>query len=161
MEIYTINKKSEEKFLRKKTADFNFSKYNKKELRELVAAMRQIMKLSSGVGLSANQIGIDASFFVAEVEEKFYAIFNPKIVKFSKEEEEIEEGCLSAPDHFGQVIRPAKVWLEGYDKGGKKIRIKAWGFLARVFQHEVDHLNGVLFVDKCKELRKIEPEKQS
>ena len=145
--------------MRKKTAHFDFSKFSKKEIREMIKAMKQIMKLAEGVGLSANQVGIDASFFVAEFEGKFYAVFNPKIVKQSEEREEQEEGCLSVPEHFGLVERAQKIWLEGFDASGKKLKIKAWGFLAKIFQHEVDHLNGALFVDKCKELHKVVKEK--
>lgn len=158
MEVLTVNNNRDEKFLRQKTAGFDFSKYSKKEIRELVRAMRLIMKAAEGIGLSANQIGINASFFVAEVEGKFYSVFNPRIMKTSEETGDFEEGCLSVPEHFGAVSRPEKIWLEGLDASGKKIKIKAWGFLARVFQHEVDHLNGVLFTDKCKELRKIAKE---
>jgi len=156
LQILTINNKVEEKFLRKKTANFDFKNFTKKDLREIIKAMRRMMKLVGGVGLSANQVGINSNFFVAELKNKFYAIFNPKIVKFSDEKELQEEGCLSVPEHFGLVERAQKVWLEGFDIDGKKIKIKAWGFLAKIFQHEVDHLSGVLFVDKCKELHKIE-----
>ena len=153
--MFTVNNKEEEKFLRKKPADFDFSKYTKKEIRELVKNMRTIMKLSDGVGLSANQIGLSLNCFVAEVENKFYAIFNPKITKSSKEVDEMEEGCLSVPNNFGMVSRADKVWLEGFDASGKKVKLKVWGFLARVFQHEVDHLSGSLFIDKCKDLRVV------
>lgn len=155
MEILTINNKKDEKFLRCKTVSFDFAKFTKKEIKHLIKTMRQMMKLAEGIGLSANQVGLDRKFFIADVENKFYAIFNPIITKVSKETNEMEEGCLSVPDHFGLVPRADKIWLEGFDANGKKMKIKAWGFLARVFQHEVDHLNGVLFVDTCKELRKI------
>ena len=117
------------------------------------------MKLSDGVGLSANQIGLNLNCFVAEVENKFYAVFNPKITKLSQEAEDMEEGCLSVPNNFGVVNRADKVWLEGLDANGKKVKFKVWGFLARVFQHEVDHLNGTLFIDKCKNLREVKNEK--
>lgn len=154
MKILTINDKKEEKFLRKKAVEFNFTEYSKKEIQELIRQMRNVMKEANGIGLSANQIGRDISFFVAQVDGKFYAIFNPQIIKISKEEIEIEEGCLSVPDVFGLVLRPEKVTLEGFDKNAKKIKIKAWGVLARVFQHEVDHLNGKLFIDRTKNLHK-------
>ncbi len=153
--LFTIDNKEEEKFLRKKPADFDFSKYSKKEIKELIKTMRTIMKLSDGIGLSANQIGLNLNCFVAEVDNKFYAIFNPKVIKLSKENDDMEEGCLSAPNNFGVVNRADKIWLESFDSNGKKIKLKVWGFLARIFQHEVDHLNGTLFVDKCKDLRKI------
>lgn len=153
MKILTIQNKTEEKFLRKPAKLFDFSKYSKKEIQELIKKMRKEMKIAQGVGLSANQIGFDIKVFVAEAPSekgamKFYAVFNPEIKSFSKEIFEIDEGCLSIPNFYGKVKRPAKIVLTGFDKNGKKIMIKAWGFLARVFQHETDHLNGVLFIDK-------------
>lgn len=150
MKILTTRNKTEEKFLRKKTKPFDFKSYPKKEIGSLIRQMRQIMKKADGIGLAANQVGLDFKMFVAEVDGKFYAIFNPEIAKTSKESDMLEEGCLSVPGDFDEVIRPAKVTLTGQDKNGKKIKIKAWGLLARVFQHEVDHLNGGLFIDKIK-----------
>ena len=155
MNIWTVNNKSEEEFLRKKVPDFDFSQHAKKEIGDLIKTMRLTMKKANGIGLSANQIGSNLKLFVAQVENKFYAVFNPRIIKYSEEKIILEEGCLSVPEMFGQTERPEKIVLEGQDISGKKIKIKAWGLLARVFQHEVDHLNGVLFVDKTKEVRKI------
>lgn len=155
IKILTINNKKEEKFLRRPTAEFDFSKYQLSKIKELIKTMRTAMKEANGIGLSANQIGIDAKVFVAQVPDnhgriKFYAIFNPIIVKTSKESEILEEGCLSVPETFGPVKRAAKIVLTGFNQYGKKIKIKAWGLLARVFQHEVDHLNGKLFIDRIK-----------
>ena len=73
----------------------------------------------------------------------------------------MEEGCLSVPEIFGAVERPEKITLEGFDTGGKKIKIKAWGLLARIFQHETDHLNGILFIDKAKNLRRYEKQEKN
>lgn len=156
MKIFTTADKTEEKFLRKPAAEFDFSRCSKKEIGELIKIMRTAMKAADGVGLSANQLGVDAKVFVARAQNKFYAVFNPKITKTSKNEAELEEGCLSVPDIFGLVKRPAKITLEGLDKNGKKIKIKAWGLLAQVFQHEVEHLNGALFIDKATNVHKIE-----
>jgi len=69
---------------------------------------------------------------------------------------ELEEGCLSVPGVWGIVSRSNRITIEGLDLNGKKIKIKAWGFLAQVFQHEIGHLNGALFIDKAKELKKTE-----
>ena len=117
--------------------------------------MRRIMQEADGIGLSANQIGLNMKIFVAKVENKFYAIFNPEIIQSSKETVNLDEGCLSIPSVYGIVKRPEKVTLKGYDQNGKSVKIKAWGFLARVFQHEVDHLNGKLFIDHTKDLYKL------
>ncbi|MST03944.1 MAG: peptide deformylase [Candidatus Pacebacteria bacterium] len=162
MEILTIESKEKEKFLRTKAKDFDFLKYSKKEIKELIAEMKKTMREADGIGLAGNQIGINARIFVAEIpgnqksRGKFYAIFNPKIAKSDGEETDFEEGCLSVPKTFGKVKRPTNVVLEGMDANGKDIKIKAWGLLARIFQHEMDHLNGSLFIDKAKEIHKIE-----
>jgi len=106
------------------------------------------MEKAEGIGLSANQINLDMRVFVAKVENKFYAIFNPQIVKKSVSEIVAEEGCLSVPQLYGEVFRPERITISGYDKNAKKLKIKAWGLLARVFQHEIDHLDGKLFIDR-------------
>jgi peptide deformylase len=171
MRVLTIENKKDEKFLRKKTADFDFKKYKKQEIRELIKTMRQTMREAHGIGLSANQIGLDLNFFVAEIPtinvsqrvhqrqsatSKFYAVFNPKITRASKEKTNLEEGCLSVPNTYGMVERPEKITFGGFDQNAKKLKIKAWGLLARVLQHEVDHLNGILFVDKATNITKVE-----
>lgn len=153
--IFTINDKKEENFLRRKVPSFDFTKHTKKEIKDLIIKMRDIMKKASGIGLSVNQIGLNSRFFIARVENKFYAVFNPEIAKESKETATMDEGCLSVPDLFGPVERAEKITLTGSDANNKKIKIKAWGLLARVFQHEIDHLNGKLFIDKAKQLYKI------
>jgi len=158
-EILKIDDKRNEKFLRQKTVKFNFKEHSPKEIRALVRSMREMMKKADGVGLSANQIGLSFRMFVAQVPDaqgkpKFYAIFNPEITKLSGETEILEEGCLSVSETWGPVERHYRLTLTGEDMNGKKLKIKAWGLLARVFQHESDHLNGGLFIDKARELRK-------
>jgi len=160
--IFTIQNRGEEKFLRKRVEDFEFSKFSQKEIQELILRMKKAMRAAKGVGLSANQIGLPLKVFVAEIPEKdggskFYAIFNPRIEKASKESTSMQEGCLSVPGIYGEVERPSRVVLKGFDKHGRSLKIKAWGLLAKVFQHEIDHLNGILFIDKAKELYTIEP----
>ena len=161
MEILTIDNKKNLKFLKRLVPETKLESLDKKELRELIRSMRALMKKYDGVGLSANQAGLDLRLFVAEVpigkngSPKFYAILNPEILRASKESALFEEGCLSIPETFGSVERSRKIILTGFDQYGKKVRIKAWGFLARVFQHEVDHLNGVLFIDRTKNAKRI------
>ena len=155
MKIVTVTDKKDEKFLRTPTKLFDFATYSKKEIRELIKTMRQSMQEAEGIGLSANQIGIDRKVFVAKVENKFYAVFNPELVQLSKEMLNLDEGCLSVPGVYGAVERPARVVLKGFDQSGKTLKIKAWGLLARVFQHEVDHLNGKLFIDKAKMVERV------
>lgn len=150
MKILTIKTGKEKRFLRRKTAEFDFKKSSPKEIRELIKRMREVMEEANGVGLAANQIGLNMKVLVAQVEGKFYAIFNPEITKISKEVETAVEGCLSVPLVVDEVTRPYRITLKGYDKTGKKLTIRAWGHLARVLQHEVDHLNGKLFIDHLK-----------
>jgi len=159
MNIFTINNKKEEKFLRQRVPIFDFKKISKKEINDLLKTMKEKMQAADGIGLSANQLGLSQRFFIAQLptpegQIKSYAIFNPEIIKFSREKEIAIEGCLSVPGLLGYVERPEKIVLTGFDKNGKKIKIKAWGLLARVFQHEIDHLNGILFIDKAKEVFK-------
>lgn len=165
LKILTISSKTEEKFLRIKTANFDFKtrstnsgqKFTKKEIDELLKRMREAMIKANGVGLSANQVGLNLRMFVYQEPDKpLKTVFNPEIVKSSKKTATIEEGCLSIPGIYGEVERPEKTILTGQDKNGRKIKIEAFGLLARIFQHEVDHLNGILFIDKAFNLRKYE-----
>ncbi len=158
--IWTINNKEQEKFLRRKASDFDFSKYDKKTIREIIKNMRLEMTKAIGLGLSANQLGLDMRLFIVKVDGKQYSIFNPIITKIYKETVLMEEGCLSVPEIYGPVERSERIVLEGFDSSNRKIKIKAWGLLARVFQHETDHLNGILFIDKAKSLHKYEMHKQ-
>jgi len=150
MRILKIENKKDKKVLRKKASVFDFNSMSKSELRELLSGMRKAMKESDGVGLAANQIGISSRFFVAEFDRKFYAIFNPEIVSVSKIQDVLEEGCLSVPGKSGEVLRSSEIVIRGYDKNGKRVKMRAWGHLARIFQHEVDHLDGRLFIDYIK-----------
>lgn len=151
MNILNVGKKDEAKILRAKAKTFDFSKFSKSEIRELVKTMRQIMQTASGIGLAANQIGLKTSMFVAKPPDgKFYTIFNPTIVKTEGKKILMEEGCLSVIGIYGVVPRYEKVTITGQDQNGKPIKIKAWGVLAHIFQHETDHLNGILYIDKAK-----------
>jgi len=147
MNLHTIENKAEEKILRRKAVPFDFSKFTKPEIRSLIKEMRLKMIEWHGIGLAANQIGMNVAVFVARSDDKFYAIFNPKITQTSEEKILLEEGCLSVPGLYGQVPRYEKLTLECQDQNGKKKKIKAWGLLAHVFQHETDHLNGKLYID--------------
>ena len=125
-EIVTIAQKKDEKFLRKKTVPFDFKKFTRKEVNELIARMRRVMHMANGIGLSANQIGLEFSVFVAEIPDahggtKFYAVFNPKIEKMDKATITFEEGCLSVPGQWGEVTRTEQIIVSGYNKMGKKV----------------------------------------
>ena len=148
LHIWLEDNKVEEKVLRQRTSLVNLNKVDKKAMKKTLAEMRRLTKEANGVGLSANQVGLSQRFFIAEFNSKYYVIFNPNLKK-QGEAVELEEGCLSTPNRWGIVKRNDKVILEGYALDGKKIKIKAWGTLAQIFQHEVDHLEGHLFIDKA------------
>ena len=140
-----------------------------RRLVDLAHEMLETMHQAQGVGLAAPQVGVLQRFFVAELPEdpddpddemggRLFILFNPEIVK-SKGEQVGLEGCLSIPGWVGEVARCEQVTVQGLDERGKKVRHKVDGYLARVFQHEIDHLDGVLFTDRLTDpstLRQVE-----
>lgn len=126
-----------------------------KELLVLVKNMIATCKVADGVGLAAPQVGRNFSLAIIYLEEMglpAFPIINPKIVKTSKEEVEMEEGCLSMPGVYGKVKRPKEITMEAYNLEGEKFTITDDTFLARVLQHEIDHLNKTLIIDKFSEV---------
>lgn len=117
-------------------------------LDRLVQDMWETMREAPGVGLAAPQIGESVRVLVAEYEENKVALVNPEIVKTSEDRELATEGCLSIPGYVGDnVPRSLAVTVKARDPKGKEVRIKAEGWFARILQHEIDHLNGVLYID--------------
>ena len=138
-------------------------------LKTLTEDMIETLHAAHGLGLAAPQIGLLQRVFVAELPEdendpqsgKPFVVINPEVVKASSKEVEGEEGCLSIPTWWGLVWRPEWVIVKAQDVNGKPVRFKVEGLLARVFQHEMDHLNGILFVDRVEspdKLWQIKPE---
>ena len=137
-------------------------------LKKLAADMLETMRHNQGVGLAAPQLGILQRIFVAEIpnpenddEEphpqsgKTYIIINPEIVNASTTLAEGEEGCLSVPGWRGLVDRPEWVHIKAQDVNGRSIKLKVDNLLARIFLHEIDHLNGVLYVDHIRDHEKL------
>jgi len=120
------------------------------EIRETIIRMYSILEASGGIGLAAPQVGLSSRLFVYRVgeDENFHALVNPKIVRRNGEETNIE-GCLSLPGLHGDVTRAARIIVVGLDENGEHVRIKAVGLKARMYQHEIDHLDGVLFIDRA------------
>ncbi len=128
-------------------------------IKQLVLDMFETMKLNNGVGLAAPQVGVLRRVIVIDItgleegkedQEQKYALINPVITEQSGEQC-IDEGCLSFPNMFGKVKRPMNITVEALNENGEKVKIKAEGLLAQAIAHEIDHLNGVLFVDIVEE----------
>ena len=121
------------------------------KLAVLLDDMVETLQVSKGVGLAAPQIGILKRVVVVLVDDKIVEIVNPKIVKKLGKQEEVE-GCLSCPGEYGITLRPQRVTVEGQNRYGENVVYDGEGITARAFCHEVDHLDGILFVDKAEEL---------
>jgi peptide deformylase len=146
-----------------------------KNLQTLIDDMIETMREAPGVGLAAPQVNISERLIVVEYGEeddeegeaqpkKLYVMINPEIVKNSEETLMGVEGCLSIPNLVGEVERHAAVQVKGLNRHGKPTKLKAEGWLARIFQHEIDHLNGILFPDRAtrvwKPQEEVEPEQE-
>ncbi len=120
------------------------------EVQRLVDDLFETMRAAKGVGLAANQVGVPRRVAVVDTGEETpppLVLVNPRIVQAGDVTETVEEGCLSIPDLYGDVERPLAVVLEALDREGRPYRIDLSGFKARAVQHEIDHLDGVLFLD--------------
>ncbi|MBI9051107.1 MAG: peptide deformylase [Anaerolineaceae bacterium] len=143
-----------------------------KKFKQLVDDMVETMRAAPGVGLAAPQVGLSKKLIVVEYAEekdeeeeeeapkKLYVVANPEIIKKSAEMEVGIEACLSVPNLIGDVERHIQIVVKGQNKNGQPIRIKAKGWLARVFQHEIDHLNGVLYTDLAEHVWQPETEEE-
>ena len=119
------------------------------EIKKLIEDMNETLDSTGGIGLAAPQVGVLKRLFVYNLGEEsngVHAIINPKIIKKAGTDEWYE-GCLSVPGLQGKVKRALKVLVTGFDENGCEVRIKADGYLARCFQHEIDHLDGIIFMD--------------
>ena len=119
-------------------------------IKELAEDMFDTMHKYDGLGLAGVQVGILKRIIVIDLYDDVskFCLINPEIVEKSEETVELEEGCLSYPNHFGKVVRSAKVKVKALDLNGKKVTLEAEGLLAQALQHEIDHLNGEVFKDK-------------
>jgi peptide deformylase len=135
------------------------------EVKKLVADMFETMYQAPGVGLAAVQVGVPKRVVTidatrGEEEKQPVALINPEIVWSSDEKSVHEEGCLSIPDFIDEVERPVKVKARFLDLDGRTIEVEAEGLFARVLQHEIDHINGVLFIDHLSKLKRGRIEKK-
>jgi len=122
------------------------------DLADTLESMFKTMAWGHGVGLAAPQVGISKRIFVMQIEgDKQRVFINPEIVSTSPELSGYEEGCLSIPGTYAELDRPAAIRIQAYNEKGRPFNLEADGFLARVIQHELDHLDGVLFTDRLPE----------
>ena len=147
-----------------------------KKFQALIDDMVETMRQAPGVGLAAPQVGISERLIVVEyaeppeegeeddevkeVKPRLYVMANPEIVKASSETVLGVEGCLSIPGLVGEVERYTMVQIKGLNRRGQPMKIKAEGWLARIFQHEIDHINGVVFPDRATRVWKPEPDEE-
>ncbi len=139
-------------------------------VRQLIDDMIETMREAPGVGLAAPQVGVSQRVIAVEYADppedpeappktpKLYVVVNPEIVRRSPELEVAVEACLSLPGYAGEVERSASVTVKGLNRHGDPFRLKAEGWLARIFQHEIDHLDGVLFIDHAESVWRVEEE---
>ena len=124
-------------------------------IQRLIDDMVETMKQANGVGLAAPQVGVSLRVIVLQMPgEEPMAIINPEIVRHNGKQE-VTEGCLSVPGYFGEIERSASVTVKGRDRQSKAIRIKGTGLMAEALEHEIDHLNGNLYIDHIQSQDKL------
>jgi peptide deformylase len=147
------------KILRQKAKEVAQKEIGSKKIKDILRRMEEILAESKeGVALAAPQIGEPLQIFVVKKltpDVGFNIFINPKIKKISQKKQIVPEGCLSVEGVYGTIKRAEKLTVEAYDEKGKKFTRGASGLLAQIIQHEMDHLNGILFVDKVIKLEKI------
>ncbi|EKE19842.1 MAG: hypothetical protein ACD_8C00098G0006 [uncultured bacterium] len=125
-----------------------------KEVQDLILSMIETMKANNGVGLASTQVGSDLRLCVIQPEDKCYVMINPQITSRSSKKVICEEGCLSFPGEFFPISRYGEVQVRYLDENGKPSKAKGKDLFARAIQHELDHLDGVLIIDRIKKTRK-------
>ena len=148
MALRKIREQGDE-ILRKKSREVNIDDITAEKNQSLIDDMLETMYHFNGVGLAAVQVGILKQIIVIDIEDEKgpYILINPKILK-TKGSKECEEGCLSFPNEYAKVIRPKELTVEALDRNGKKFSLKAKDLLAQAVAHEVDHLDGIVFIDR-------------
>lgn len=160
----------ENDILRKNSSEVPVEQIESTEIQEILQDMKDSLATQSdGVALAAPQISISKRIFIVskhvfEMQEwdgKFETIFiNPKIIKQSKDKKTMDEGCLSVRPYYGKVKRSSRATVEAFNEKGEKFEMEGSGLLAQIFQHEIDHLDGILFIDKAKNVRALPEEVQ-
>ncbi len=149
------------KELREMAREISVEEIQSDTMQTLVDNMFQTMKEENGVGLAATQIGKHIRLFVAETKKGYQAYFNPVITKTSSKMKDSEEGCLSVPGVYGIVKRHRQIRAKAFDRNGEEVEINTGGLLSVIFQHEIDHLDGILFIDRAHTVHQLTPDKES
>lgn len=154
----------ENKILREKAEELKIKDIKSLKIKKLIKEMQKTLASEKdGVALAAPQVGESIQLFIVskkifgeeENKKEIFIFINPKIIKASKKKEWLEEGCLSFKGIYGKVERYTNCTIEALNEKGEKVSRGAGGLLSQIFQHEIDHLNGILFIDKAKDLAKI------
>lgn len=165
---------AENHILREIAKEVSIKEISSLKIQKVITDMKEAMsKQKDGVAIAAPQIGVSLRIFVVsdavlkEADENYKSIgkdlvfINPEITKLSQDRHEVEEGCLSVRWKYGKVNRSIKANIKGYNELGEKVERGASGLLAQIFQHETDHLNGILFIDKATDVEDVPPEKSA
>jgi peptide deformylase len=151
MEILTLGNE----LLHQKAAPIEHLKHDSSQWNEIVRQMFDLLKKGKGIGLAGPQIGLMQRIFVVHIDgDEPRAFLNPSIIETSQETAKYEEGCLSVPGIWADVIRPKKIKVQAWNEKGRAFTMEAEGLLARVILHEYDHLEGILFIDRLPEAKK-------
>jgi peptide deformylase len=135
--------------LRQRSVEVTPKELSKPEMQMLIDDMIETMWVADGVGIAAPQVGHNIRIVIITEGSKAIAVVNPTIVKKSWRKEVAEEGCLSVPGFYGEVRRSRSVHMKALDRFGKPLDMEADGLLARIIQHEIDHIDGILFIDRA------------
>ena len=147
------------KILREKAKEVPLKDIGSEKLKKILGEMTgALYTAKDGVALAAPQIGVPLRIFIVKKEISPSIFINPKIIKMSKKKQTVNEGCLSVNGVYGTIKRAEKLTVEALDEKGRKFTRGASGFIAQIIQHEIDHLNGVLFIDEATNLLKTRKE---
>lgn len=144
--------------LRQKAKKISESEIKLPEFKKFIDQMAKAMLEQDGLGLAAPQVGVSKRLFIANTKQGPIVLINPKIIKKSWRKETDEEGCLSIPAVYGDVSRHRSLKLKALNHEGREVVLEAKGLFSRVIQHEMDHLDGVLFIDRAKKTRDMRKE---
>lgn len=150
---YEILKYPDERLL-KVSSEVDSQLFGTKELKSIVEGMFLTMRKNSGIGLAAPQVNIHKRIIVIAFDTYYYSMINPKILEISEEKHSLVEGCLSVPETNGKVIRPHRIKVEFFDTDGNRHELIAEDLLSSCIQHEIDHLNGIIYINRLSDMRK-------